>query len=123
MPRDHLPHDTGIRPEDLAEGRPQPFRAPWGEFALYPTGPKDDPAAQVHAAECFCPHMLGPLFQGTVQGDEVTCPWHLWSYSVQTGACTASPKDEGKGTRIAVLPVQLGPSGTYLAGPPGGSLE
>ena len=118
MPRDQVPHDTGIQPADLADGHPRPFRAEWGEFALYPTGPKDDPAASVRAAACFCPHMLGPLFQGTLKGDEVTCPWHLWTYSLDSGDCLASPHDEGAKSCIPVLPVQLGPKGTYLAGPP-----
>ncbi len=111
-------HDTGIRPADLAKGAPQPFRAPWGEYALYPLGPPEDPTSEVRAASWFCPHMLGPLFQGTTEGGEVTCPWHLWTYSVRTGQCTSSPGDEGEGTQLDCLPVRLGESGTYLAGPP-----
>ena len=112
------PHDTGIGPADLADGRPCPLATPWGKFALYPVGPQDDPASQVLAAGCFCPHMDGPLFEGTVQAGEITCPWHLWSYSLANGNCTHSPEGEGAATSLERLPLTLGPKGTYLVGPP-----
>lgn len=112
------PHDTGLRPEDLADGRPQAFQTEWGMFALYPVGPLEDPASQVLAAGCFCPHMDGPLFEGSIVAGEITCPWHLWSYSLRSGGCTYSPEDEGAHTSLERLPLQLGPKGTYLVGPP-----
>jgi nitrite reductase/ring-hydroxylating ferredoxin subunit/multimeric flavodoxin WrbA len=33
-----------------------------------------------------CNHVGGPLGQGTLQGDYVTCPWHYWKFHWQTGA-------------------------------------
>jgi nitrite reductase (NADH) small subunit len=33
-----------------------------------------------------CPHRQGPLSQGIVHGDSVTCPLHNWRISLSTGA-------------------------------------
>jgi len=38
-----------------------------------------------------CLHRGGPLGEGDVDGDIVTCPWHGWEYNVKTGACTNNP--------------------------------
>jgi nitrite reductase (NADH) small subunit len=32
-----------------------------------------------------CPHAGGPLGQGTLNGNIVTCPWHGWQFDVSTG--------------------------------------
>ena len=32
-----------------------------------------------------CAHAGGPLADGILDGDVVTCPWHHWKYSVKTG--------------------------------------
>lgn len=31
-----------------------------------------------------CNHKAGPLSEGTVKGEYVTCPWHAWVYSIKT---------------------------------------
>jgi nitrite reductase/ring-hydroxylating ferredoxin subunit/multimeric flavodoxin WrbA len=33
-----------------------------------------------------CNHVGGPLGQGTLEGDYVTCPWHYWKFHCKTGA-------------------------------------
>ncbi len=38
-----------------------------------------------------CVHRGGPLGEGDLEGDVVTCPWHGWEYNVKTGACTNNP--------------------------------
>ncbi len=40
-----------------------------------------------------CPHKGGPLSQGLVFGDRVSCPLHNWSIGLSDG-CAAAP-DEG----------------------------
>lgn len=38
-----------------------------------------------------CPHAGGPLCQGTLSGTVLTCPWHGWSYDLETGVCEEDP--------------------------------
>ncbi|WP_447971318.1 Rieske (2Fe-2S) protein [Nitrospira sp. M1] len=49
----------------------------------------------VNGAYCVidntCVHRGGPLGEGELDGDIVTCPWHGWEYNVKTGACTNNP--------------------------------
>ena len=39
------------------------------------------------ATDNICPHRGGPLAEGDLIGDEIVCPWHLWSFDVATGVC------------------------------------
>lgn len=43
------------------------------------------------ATDNTCPHRGGPLAEGDLIDNEVTCPWHLWSFDVQTGKCAGNP--------------------------------
>ena len=43
------------------------------------------------AVDNTCLHRGGPLGEGELNGDVVTCPWHAWEYNVKTGACITSP--------------------------------
>jgi len=44
-----------------------------------------------HALPNRCPHRGGPLGQGFVDGAQVSCPWHNWTFDVTTGENVASP--------------------------------
>ncbi len=50
------------------------------EIAIFRTG--DD---RVFALVNRCPHKGGPLSQGIVHGDAVTCPLHNWRISLSNG--------------------------------------
>jgi nitrite reductase/ring-hydroxylating ferredoxin subunit len=39
-----------------------------------------------HALSDTCTHRGGPLSEGTVEGAEVTCPWHGARFDIKTGA-------------------------------------
>ncbi len=39
------------------------------------------------ATDNTCPHRGGPLGEGDIIGNEIVCPWHLWSFDVATGIC------------------------------------
>ena len=39
----------------------------------------------VKIIEGICPHAGGPLAQGMVRGEVVTCPWHGWQFDVGSG--------------------------------------
>jgi len=100
--------DTGVRPAELDAKRPRPFNTPWGDFALYLV------EGEAVCAQSFCPHMEGPLFEGTRSGSTVICPWHGWRYDLKSGRCIESARDEGAATRLAFLDVAVGPAGTYV---------
>jgi len=38
-----------------------------------------------------CLHKGGPLGEGELDGNIVTCPWHAWQYDVTTGSCLEIP--------------------------------
>lgn len=63
-----------------------------GEIAIFRT--EHD---SVFALQDKCPHKGGPLSQGIVHGERVTCPLHGWNLELDTGhACTP---DEGCAVR------------------------
>jgi nitrite reductase/ring-hydroxylating ferredoxin subunit len=40
---------------------------------------------EVHVFDGVCPHAGGPLGEGTIEGDNLVCPWHGWAYNCRTG--------------------------------------
>lgn len=63
-----------------------------GEIAVFRTE-----SNAIFALQDRCPHKGGPLSQGIVHGQKVTCPLHGWNLELDTGhAC--SP-DEGCAVR------------------------
>ena len=64
------------------------LRTPRGCVAVFRTG-----ADEVFALDDRCPHKGGPLSEGIVHGDAVTCPLHNWVFDLATGA--ARGPDEG----------------------------
>lgn len=59
-------------------------------------------AEEVFAASNACPHKGGPLSEGIVHGQSVTCPLHNWVFDLNTGE--AQGADKG---RITTYPVRL----------------
>lgn len=45
----------------------------------------------VYALDNTCPHAGGPIGEGTMTGDVVTCPWHGWRFNVRTGERPENP--------------------------------
>lgn len=54
------------------------------KIALYHT------ASGFYATDNTCPHRGGPLAEGDLIGNEITCPWHLWGFDVTTGLCAGN---------------------------------
>ena len=48
-------------------------------------------AGTIRAVHNTCLHRGGPLAEGDVNGEIVTCPWHGWQYDVTTGQCRTNP--------------------------------
>lgn len=59
-----------------------------------------------YAIDNTCLHRGGPLGEGELEGNVVTCPWHGWRYDVSTGANVNNPA-----VKVACFPVRVeGPS-------------
>ncbi len=72
-------------------------KTPMGCIAVFRTG-----EAEVFAASNSCPHKGGPLSEGIVHGQSVTCPLHNWVFDLNTGE--AQGADDG---RIETYPLRL----------------
>lgn len=73
------------------------IKTPVGCVAIFRTS-----EAEVFAASDRCPHKGGPLADGIVHGQKVTCPLHNWVFDLNTGQ--AQGADEGS---IETYPVRL----------------
>ena len=56
-----------------------------------------------------CPHKAGPLSQGIVHGDVVTCPLHNWNISLKSGE--ALGEDTGC---VPTIPLRVDAGRIYL---------
>ena len=72
------------------------IRTAAGCVALFRTG-----TDEVYAAADRCPHKGGPLSEGIVHGQSVTCPLHNWVFDLNTGQA------RGEDAQIATYPVRL----------------
>ncbi len=94
---DPLEHATGVTRASLDPERATPVETPWGKYALHLVG------GEVVCVQAFCPHMEGPLFEGTRSGSQLICPWHGWIYDLST--CERVDSGEGGRDCLARLSV------------------
>ena len=71
---------------DVPVGRVKAIHVDGRILALYHT------ANGFFATDNTCPHRGGPLAEGDLAGNEITCPWHFWGFDVVTGACPGNPE-------------------------------
>lgn len=45
----------------------------------------------IRALENRCPHAGAPLSEGFIEGTNITCSWHGWSFALDTGICPDDP--------------------------------
>lgn len=57
---------------------------------------------KVYALDNACPHKQGPLAEGIVHGNSVTCPLHNWVFDLETGQ--AQGADQGQ---VATYPARV----------------
>ena len=48
-----------------------------------------------YALDDTCPHRGGPLSEGAIAGEEVTCPWHGSKFNIRTGEVLGPPTRQG----------------------------
>jgi nitrite reductase/ring-hydroxylating ferredoxin subunit len=54
------------------------------------------------AVDNVCVHRGGPLGQGVLDGNKIVCPWHGWSFDMNTGASVHNAS-----VRVATYPIQI----------------
>lgn len=81
--------------DDIPRQGARVVRRKEGDIAVFRT--LDD---EVFALRDQCPHKGGPLSQGIVHGNKVSCPLHDWKISLDTGIAVAP--DEGCAARFPV---------------------
>ncbi len=70
---------------DLPPGRAAEVSVASRSVALFNVG------GTFHALANTCPHRGGPLGQGFLEGSEVSCPWHNYTFDVTTGENVVDP--------------------------------
>lgn len=73
------------RVEDVPPGEGRVVKAGERAVALFHVG------EQFYAIDNTCKHRGGPLGEGSLDGEVVTCPWHGWAYRITDGSCLAEP--------------------------------
>ena len=83
--------------DQLAPGRSKLIKAKGREIALF------NVAGSFYAIANSCPHSTGPLVEGRLYGNIVTCPWHGSQFDVTTGQCCRGPATKP----VATYPVHI----------------
>jgi nitrite reductase/ring-hydroxylating ferredoxin subunit len=50
--------------------------------------------------DALCPHRSGPLVEGIIRDGAIVCPWHWYTYDLDTGRCRTT-----KHYHLAIYPV------------------
>ena len=88
---------TIARVQDVADGEGVVIEVGNREIAVFRSGER------FYALENTCCHRGGPLGDGTVTGTQVSCPWHMWEFDLETGACRNSPGDRVRTYALEVV--------------------
>ena len=75
--------------KDLAPGTAKLVEIEERKIALFNVDGK------FYAIDNTCTHRGGPLAEGEIEGDVVTCPWHGATYNVKTGEVLGPPASLG----------------------------
>ena len=70
------------RVSDVAPGTGMAVEVDGREIALFNAG------GRFYALDNTCPHQGGPLAEGWIEGNTVTCPWHAWCFRMTDGSMT-----------------------------------
>lgn len=65
------------------------------------------------AVDNTCPHAGGPIGEGKLSGEIVTCPWHGWQFNVHTGE-----RDDNPNFTVACCLVRVQDGHVEVALPP-----
>ena len=82
--------------EEVAEGQGVVVESRGKCLAVFNVG------GAFHVIDNTCVHRGGPLGEGDLEGEVVSCPWHGWEYNVKTGHCINNPSGH-----VQVYPVRV----------------
>lgn len=89
---DHADRNTGpetftrvLSLDDLTEGMPRRVEVAGVTMVLIRRG------SRIHALGEACAHLGGPLADGVVHEDSVTCPWHGSTFALEDGRVLSGP--------------------------------
>ena len=74
------------RVDEFARGRGRMVTVNGRHVAVFRLGD------EFFALDNMCLHRGGPLCDGEIENDVVTCPWHFWSYEIRTGTMVQDPR-------------------------------
>ena len=75
------------------------------DIAIFNTG------TEFYAINNTCPHQGGPLNEGTLAGEVITCPWHGWQYDLKSGCPITTPN-------LRIYPLRVHGDTLQIAIPP-----
>ncbi len=81
---------------ELPAGRAKSVEVRGTPIALYNVG------GAIRATVGTCPHRGGPLGDGDLEANVITCPWHGFQYEVTSGKCLTNPA-----LSVACYPVKV----------------
>lgn len=70
---------------EIAEGTGKCIEVEGKQIALFHLGD------EFYAIDDTCTHRGGPLSEGSIEGDEVECPWHRAHFNIKSGQVTGPP--------------------------------
>ena len=83
--------------DEVPAGAGKVVQAGKTELALFNVG------GTFYVLDNRCTHMGGPLGEGKVEGNQVTCPWHGSVFNITTGAVVRPPARRP----VATYPVRV----------------
>ena len=69
---------------DVRPGEGRQFRPTGGRWRTKPMAVWNE-NGNYYVTNFICPHMGGPLSEGTIRDGIIECPWHAWTYYAATG--------------------------------------
>ena len=80
---------------DIPAGQGKIFELDGNQVAVWNLG------GNFFAFQNVCPHRGGPVGEGELEGNVITCPWHGWQFDVTT--CTNTTNPAARLTKYDVL--------------------
>jgi nitrite reductase (NADH) small subunit len=97
------------RTSEIAAGSAKAVIVGGREIAVFNVG------GTFFALDNTCPHQGGPLAEGWIEGAQVTCPWHAWTFNLADGKMTL-----GDFASVAVFDVRVEDDVVLVSGTPKG---